>query len=107
MRITGTLRKNSNDRWEIVDDQDKNRTLELSSGSVCEVQIAGHWIRTRIEFAHGSGGGDYYVRALERLGLRSPDPRRALDQDADRGGDYYAVERGVLLCEGLPARIDR
>jgi hypothetical protein len=56
-------------------DRDDTRGLELTSGDVCDVQVGGHWIRTRIEFLHAPGGGD-----------------------------YYAVERGVRLCRGLPAR---
>jgi hypothetical protein len=77
VRIVGTLRKNSTGRWEIVDDRDDSRALELTSGDVCEVLIGGHWIMTRVEFAHAKGGG----------------------------GVYYPVERGVRLWQGLPARV--
>jgi hypothetical protein len=73
MEITGQLRKND-DNWEIVDDA--GRACVLPAGSVCEVQVAGHWIRTRIEYNHQTR-------------------------------NYYAVEAGVLLCEGLGARVTK
>jgi hypothetical protein len=81
MEITGTQRKNR-DEWEIVDGE--GRVCELSSGSVCEVQIGGNWIRTRIEFCHGSQP----AAAGELPACGSP-----------------AMALGILLAEGLPARM--
>jgi hypothetical protein len=56
----GTLRKNDCGRWEIWisnGDPDNGFTYVLTSGEWCEVQIAGYWIRTRIE----SSNGEYYA----------------------------------------------
>jgi hypothetical protein len=44
MEITGHLRLNDLGKWETV--ADDRSTCVLSSGSVCEVLIAGDWIRT-------------------------------------------------------------
>jgi Domain of unknown function (DUF5348) len=88
VEITGTLRKDRAGRWEIVDDE--GRVCVLSSGATCEVQIGGQWITTRIVFGHGSrpaGGALAYVAGV-----------------ASYDGHYYAVELGILLCIGLPAR---
>jgi hypothetical protein len=85
MEISGKLRRNDLDKWEIVDDE--GRVCVLSSGSVCEVQIAGHWIRTRLEYCHGW-----------------TEPAAACGAQDEHASHYYAVERGILLCEGLPAR---
>jgi Domain of unknown function (DUF5348) len=90
MEITGTLRKNGLDEWEIVDGE--GRVCVLSSGSVCEVQIGGSWIKTRIEFCHGSQP----AVAGELPACGSP---------ASHDGHYYAMALGVVLAEGLPARI--
>jgi hypothetical protein len=60
VEISGKLRKNDLGKWEIADDE--GRVCVLSSGAVVEVQVDGHWIRTRIEYDHGTR--DYY--ALER-----------------------------------------
>lgn len=51
----GELKKNENHWWEI--DLRGEYPLELSCGSVIELNIGGVWIRTRIE--HGSNG--YYA----------------------------------------------
>lgn len=67
--MTGKLRRNSIRRWEISDGDD---SIELSSGSRVELQIAGVWILTRIEHD---------------------------------GQDYYAINRGIALVEGLRARL--
>jgi hypothetical protein len=88
MEITGHLRLNDLGKWEIV--ADDGSTCVLSSGWVCEVLIAGHWIRTRLEFCYGSPPLGGYVPCGWPI---------------DHDGHYYAVERGVLLCEGLPARV--
>jgi hypothetical protein len=88
MEITGTLRKNSAGRWEIVNDEGRVRVL--SSGSACDVQIGGHWIATRVEFGHGSRpavGTLAYVAGV-----------------ASHDGHYYAVQLVILLCVGLPTR---
>ena len=44
-------------RWEISYDEDQS--IELTSGSVCEVKVGGHWIYTGIE----SSNGEYYATA--------------------------------------------
>jgi hypothetical protein len=77
MEITGKLRRNERGRWEIVDDDE--RTLELTTGNIIEVQVGEHWVRTRIEFDD------------------TPWPGRPT-------GDYYAITPGVLLCVGLSVR---
>jgi hypothetical protein len=77
MEITGKLRRNERGRWEIVDDDE--RTLELTTGNIIEVQVGEHWVRTRIEFDD------------------TPWPGRP-------NGDYYAITPGVLLCVGLSVR---
>jgi hypothetical protein len=89
MEIVGTLRKNDVDEWEIVDGD--GRMYMLSSGSICEVQIGGRWIRMRIEFYDGSrpaSGALAYVAGA-----------------AGYDSSYHAVELCILLCEGLPARV--
>jgi hypothetical protein len=100
MEISGKLRKNDVDKWEIVDDE--GRTCVLSSGSVCEVQIAGHWIRTRLEYCHG------WPLVAPQDRPRHPHERTrtvaACGADYEHASHYYATELGVLLCEGLPAR---
>jgi hypothetical protein len=82
MQLTGHLRKNDLDRWEIV--AKDGSVVGLSSGSVVEVHIGGHWIETSIEFCHD------WSEPEDATGSR---------------GHYYATERGILLCDGLPARI--
>jgi hypothetical protein len=96
MEITGKLRRNDLDKWEIVDDD--GCVCVLSSGAVVEVQIAGNWIRTRLEFCHGSrpSGGSFANVAGGLPACGSP---------ARDDGHYYAVQLGILLCEGLPARV--
>jgi Domain of unknown function (DUF5348) len=94
MEIVGKLHKNRNDRWEIVGDD--GSVIELSSGSVFEVQIAGRWIMTRLEFCYGECGSSP---------LGEPWPQAACGWHADHDGHYYAVEPGILLGEGLPARV--
>lgn len=49
------MKKNENHRWEIA--VRGEWPLELSCGSVIELKIGGHWIRTSVE--HGSNG--YYA----------------------------------------------
>jgi hypothetical protein len=88
MEITGALRRNDLDKWEIIDDV--GRVRELSSGSACDVLIGGHWIAMRIEFGHGSHplrGALASVRGT-----------------ASYDGYYYAVELAILLSEGWPMR---
>lgn len=52
-RFDGLLEKNDIGRWCIgIDDQ-------VTSGEVIEVDVAGHWITTRVEY----GGNDYYAVA--------------------------------------------
>lgn len=68
----GTLRKNENDRWEIV--ERSGHTIELSSGSVVEVLVAGQWIRTSIEH----NGREYYattrgIRLCAEMSARLPE----------------------------------
>jgi Domain of unknown function (DUF5348) len=101
MEIVGTLRTNDLDKWEIVDDE--GRVCVLSSGSVCEVQIAGHWIRTRLEYCHGWP----LVAPRDRPRHPHEHPRTgaACGANHEHRGHYYAVTRGVRLCEGLPARL--
>jgi hypothetical protein len=98
MEITGTLRMNDLDKWEIVYGRNEDRVIELSSGSVCEVQIGGHWIRTSIEYCHGWTDPGRGVPIA-----RGDGP--ACGAWSDHPGHYYATERGVLLCAGLLARI--
>jgi hypothetical protein len=95
MEIVGTLRRNDLDKWEIVDAD--GHTCVLSSGSVCEVQIAGHWIRTWLEYCHGWQPS----RALRSY----PAGAEACGVQGEHASHYYAVDRGVVLCEGLPARV--
>jgi hypothetical protein len=96
MEISGTLRRNDLDKWEIVDDD--GRACELSSGYICEVQIGGRWIRMRVEFCHGSrpAGG-----SLANVAGGLP----ACGSPARDDGHYYAVQLGILPCEGWPARV--
>ena len=96
MEISGKLRKNDLDKWVIVDDD--GRACVLSSGSVCEVQIGGNWIRMRIEFWHGAraAGG-----SLANIAGGLP----ACGSPARDDGHYYAVQVGIILCEGWPARV--
>lgn len=54
--LEGTLRKNSIERFEVYDAKN-NRDFEITSGCVIEVNIAGQWVKTRIE----SGLGRYYA----------------------------------------------
>jgi hypothetical protein len=54
--LEGVLRKNSIERFEVYDVKN-NRDFEITSGCVIEVQIAGNWVKTRIE----SGMGCYYA----------------------------------------------
>lgn len=55
--MEGKLEFNQADkRWEIIS-PDGQRITQLSSGSVCEIKVADHWIRIRIE--HGPKG--YYA----------------------------------------------
>lgn len=60
----GELQKNDNHRWEIAI-RGEEYPLELSCGSVIEVKIDGHWIRTSIE--HGSDCGYYATKRGIRL----------------------------------------
>jgi hypothetical protein len=96
MEISGTLRMTDLDKWEIVDSE--GRVCVLSSGSVCEVEIGGHWIRTRLEYCHGWADPGRGVPIARGNGP-------ACGAWSNHAGHYYAVERGVLLCEGLPARV--
>jgi hypothetical protein len=89
MEISGKLRKNDIDEWEIVDDD--GRACVLSTGSVCEVQIGGNWIRTRIEFCDGSRPAAGELPAC--------------GSTASHDGHYYAMALGILLAEGVPARM--
>jgi hypothetical protein len=60
---TGILRRNRNGRWAIdlpegaIDGPDSPDSVQLTSGDVVEVQIAGHWISTSVEH----DGKDYYA----------------------------------------------
>lgn len=49
----GKLFKNEDHRWVIKFDYN----YVLTSGDICEVQVAGHWIKTRIEH----NGTEYYA----------------------------------------------
>jgi hypothetical protein len=51
--VRGILHKNKTGRWEIVGD---DGSVELTSGSVIEICVAGIWHRTRVEH----DGRDYY-----------------------------------------------
>jgi len=80
--MQGTLRLNENGRWEIVDqsvDRVGRLICEITSGDVIEVEVAGHWICTRIESSS-----------------RSYPPYSAF---------YYAVVQGVSLYPGQKARL--
>lgn len=55
----GRLIINDAGRWEIYVDT-KRFGYQLTSGSVCEVKVAGHWIQTGIE----SGPDGYYATTL-------------------------------------------
>lgn len=59
--MTGKLYKNANDRWEIRNDESR---YELTSGDICEVKIADHWIKTRIEH-----NGKYYYAVVQGIRL--------------------------------------
>lgn len=48
---TGHLKKNHTGRWEIV--QPNGRSVELTSGDICEIRIGVVWTQTRIESADG------------------------------------------------------
>jgi Domain of unknown function (DUF5348) len=98
MEITGTLRKNC-DEWEIV--ANDGRVCVLSSGAECEVQIAGRWIKTRLEFCHGLYRSLYRGSGWAQRHLS----KAACGAHYEHAGHYYAVELGILLCEGLPARV--
>jgi hypothetical protein len=97
MEISGKLRMDLG-KWEIAGDD--GSTCVLSSGSVCELQIAGHWIRTRLEFCHG-----WYDWKHHRPVPPTWPAEPACGAKHEHRGHYYALERGVLLCEGLPARV--
>jgi hypothetical protein len=96
LEISGKLRKNDLDKWQIVDDD--GRACVLSSGSVCELHMGGNWIRTRIEFCYCPclAGGSFANVAGGLPACGSP---------ARDDGHYYAVQVGILLCEGWPARV--
>jgi hypothetical protein len=96
MEISGKLRKNDRNKWGIVDDE--GRACLLSSGSVCELQIGGNWIKTHIDSCRGTcpAGG-----ALANVAGGLP----ACGSPARDDGHYYAVQVGIILCEGWPARV--
>jgi len=50
MPVTGYLRFNDAQRWEIVPET-KGLPWELSSGHTLEILIAGHWVKISIEHA--------------------------------------------------------
>lgn len=54
----GTLKKKDNGRWSIFH-ADGTELFEASCGSVMEVLVGGHWIKTSIEHS----GKDYYATA--------------------------------------------
>ncbi len=51
-KLEGKLTINESGQWEIWDDRTLNY-IPLTSGSLCEVKIGGHWIATRIEYSDG------------------------------------------------------
>lgn len=74
--MQGKLKKNDIGRWEIVNELGDRE--ELASGEVCELEIAGHWIKTRIESRSSS--------------------------HAPYEAEYYACVPGVNLYQGMLAR---
>jgi hypothetical protein len=65
MDITGQLRKSTRNRWEIVDEE--GHVCELSSGSVCELQIGSRWVRARLEFYADAGGTGHYFEVEKEI----------------------------------------
>ena len=57
------LRLNGNGRWEIHGGMHPLTPDEVTSGEVICIEVEGHdaLLPTRIEFAHGDGGGGRYV----------------------------------------------
>lgn len=56
--MEGKLKKNECGRWVIFCELGVEAyESSLTSGSVCEINVAGHWIRTRIEH----NGKEYYA----------------------------------------------
>ena len=90
MEITGKLRKNE-DKLEIV--ADHGRTCVPSSGAVVELRIGEYWLKTRIEYCPG-------WERVETTQVVAP-----CGSGASHAGHYYAIEPGLQLCEGLPARV--
>ena len=50
--MEGHLIKNDIGRWEITTED--GREFQLTSGSVCEVLVGKHWVRTSVESSNGS-----------------------------------------------------
>ncbi len=67
--VTGTLVRSAIGRWAIKTND--GQIYEITSGEVIEVNVAGHWIRTRIEH----NGKDYVamvdgVKLYQGMGTR-------------------------------------
>ena len=45
--FVGTLERSETGRWAIK--TEKGRLVEITSGEVIEIEVAGYWIRSRIE----------------------------------------------------------
>lgn len=78
------IKMNAVGRWEIYGGMDRLRTVELTSGDVVYVEVAGidALQPTRIEFVHNGKGGGRYVSVDDYPlwdGMRAeidPDARR-------------------------------
>lgn len=75
--MEGKLRKNGNDRWEIVVEGGDCSRIELTSGDVVEIKVCDHWIRTSIE--------SQWVESAKR-------------------SEYYSTAPGTKLYQGQSAR---
>jgi hypothetical protein len=76
MKAGHFYRQGENERWLVVFQvKPEPDYVTLTSGSIVEVNIGGHWIRTRVEH----NGKDYYavtqgVKLQTNLKARTPRP---------------------------------
>ena len=91
----GTLIRNDIGRWEFAG-------IELTSGDVAEILLAGQWLRGRVEYMHGSEAYSFIVSSgldsetvvLLHTGMQARLPEPGARRDGEAPFKVWPPEAG-------------